>query len=98
MKKILLFLSVLVFLVTGCGKYDEKDIVKELNKKIKKGYMLSGELSVVNNDDIYNYEVEVSFKAPNYYKVILTNLSNNHTQVILKNDDGKIYNVEVILN
>ena len=86
-----------MFLVTGCGKYDEKDIVKELNKKIKKGYMLSGELSVVNNDDIYNYEVEVSFKAPNYYKVILTNLSNNHTQVILKNDDG-VYILTPALN
>ena len=97
MKKILLFLSVLMLLVTGCGKYDEKDIVKELGKKIKKGYMLSGELSIVNNDDVYTYEVEVSFKSPNYYKVVLTNLNNNHTQVILKNDEG-VYILTPALN
>ena len=97
MKKILLFLSVLVLFVTGCGKYSEKDIIKELNKKIKDGYMLSGELAITNNDDIYNYEVEVSFKKDNYYKVVLTNLSNNHTQIILKNNDG-VYILTPALN
>ena len=88
MKKILLFLSILVLFLTGCRSYTDKDIIKELSKKIKDSYMLSGELAITNNDDIYNYEVEVSYKKDNYYKVVLTNLSNNHTQVILKNDEG----------
>ena len=70
MKKILLFLIILVLFLTGCGKYTDKDIIKELNKKIKDGYMLSGELAITNNDDIYNYEVEVSYKKDNYYKVV----------------------------
>ena len=97
MKKILLFLIILVLFLTGCGKYTDKDIIKELNKKIKDGYMLSGELAITNNDDIYNYEVEVSYKKDNYYKVVLTNLSNNHTQVILKNDEG-VYILTPALN
>ena len=90
-------MSILVLVLTGCGKYTDKDIVKELNKKIKDGYMLSGELAITNNDDIYNYEVEVSYKKDNYYKVVLTNLSNNHTQVILKNDEG-VYILTPALN
>ena len=37
----------MMFFLTGCGEYSEKDIVKELNKKISAndGYMLEGNLS-----------------------------------------------------
>lgn len=77
-----------MLLVTGCGKVSEKDIIKEIKDKITKSYLLSGDLSILNNDDVYNYEVNVSYKKDKYYKVVLTNTSNNYTQVILKNDDG----------
>lgn len=83
--------------ITGCGKYSEKDIVDELSKKIKDSYRLTGELVISNNDDLYNYEVDVSYKKDKYYKVSLTNTSNNHTQVILKNDDG-VYILTPALN
>lgn len=74
--------------ITGCGKYNKDDIIKEVSKKIKDSYRLVGELSISNNDDVYNYDVDVSYKKDNYYKVTLTNVSNDHTQVILKNEDG----------
>ena len=88
MKKIVILLGLFIFLLTGCGKYNEDDIVKEITKKTQDSYRLVGELSINNNDDIYNYDVEVSYKKDKYYKVCLTNVSNDHTQVILKNDDG----------
>lgn len=90
MKKILLVLMVVCLFLTGCGNYNQKNIIKELKKEFdkSKGYKLSGELSVNNNDEIYNYDVVVYFKKDNYYKVILTNVANEHTQVILKNKDG----------
>ena len=97
MKKIILFLSVFILFITGCGKYSEKDIVEELRKKIKDSYRLTGELVISNNDDLYNYEVDVSYKKDKYYKVSLTNTNNNHTQVILKNDDG-VYILTPALN
>ncbi len=80
----------LLVLCTGCGKYGKKDVVKDLNKKLKdiNGYKLEGDLEIVNNEDVYEYDVEVSYKKDNYYKVSLTNKSNDHTQVILKNEDG----------
>ena len=88
MKKIILFLSVFMLMITGCGKYSEKDIVKKISNNIKDGYKLNGELAISNNDELYNYNVEVSYKKDKYYKVSLTNTANDHTQIILKNDEG----------
>ena len=91
MKKIFLsILIVAVLLITGCGKYSEDDIVKDLEKKINKlsGYQLTGDLEIVNNDEVYNYKVETSYKKNDLYKVSLTNTANNYEQVILKNTDG----------
>ena len=79
-----------VFFLCGCGKIDDKDVVKELEKNItnKVGYKLEGTLEILNNDEVYVYDISVGHKKDDYYKVVLTNQSNNHSQVILKNDDG----------
>ncbi|MBQ6323215.1 MAG: outer membrane lipoprotein carrier protein LolA [Bacilli bacterium] len=98
MKKIIIVL-VFCFLLTGCAKYNQKSIVKELDKKINKssGYKVRGNLSVNNNDEIYNYDVSVDYKKDNLYKVTLTNTANEHTQIILKNKDG-VYVLTPALN
>lgn len=90
MKKLLLLFFFSIFLFAGCGKYGEKDAINDFSKKIDdaKSYYIDGTLEIVNNDNVYNYDVEVAYKEKNYYRVSLTNTSNNHTQVILKNDDG----------
>ena len=89
MKRIVLLL-VLCILLTGCGKLSEKDVIKSIRKEFDKssGYKLEGELIVTNNDEVYNYNVEVLYKKKDYYKVIFNNTSNDHTQIILKNKDG----------
>lgn len=91
MKKIFLFILIgIVILSAGCGKYSESDIINDLDKKINKlsGYKLDGDLEIVNNDEVYKYKVESSYKKDDLYKVSLTNTSNNYEQVILKNTDG----------
>ena len=91
MKKISLGLLILLFfLITGCGKETDNDILAKVNKKVDntKGYVLTGNLEILNNDDIYNYEVESAYMEGDFYKITLTNTSNNHEQIILKNDDG----------
>lgn len=100
MKKFIpLVLLIVSIILTGCGKYSQKDVVKDLKKKMDKTstYQLEGDLEIVNNDDIYNYKVEVSYKKDDYYKVSLTNTANNYEQIILKNDDG-VYIVTPALN
>ena len=89
MKKIIILMCC-VFLLCGCGKIDKKDVFKELEKNInnKIGYKLDGTLEILNNDEVYVYDISVGHKRDDYYKVVLTNQSNNHSQVILKNDDG----------
>lgn len=79
-----------LFLLGGCGKVSETDIVKDLTKKINNtdSYYIEGELEIVNNEDVYTYEVEVSYAKKDNYKVRLTNTVNNHEQIILRNSDG----------
>lgn len=90
MKKYLIFLTIISLCLVGCGSYGEKDIVKDFSKKINdtNGYYVNGELEIVNNEDSYLYDVEVAYQKENNFKVNLKNKTNNHEQVILKNNDG----------
>lgn len=88
-----------LLLVSGCGKNSETSVINDLEKKINKAsaYKVIGVLEIVNNDEVYTYDVEVSYKKNNNYRVSLTNQANNHTQVILKNSDG-VYVLTPALN
>lgn len=99
MKKVLLCLISLLFLLTGCKLNGQKDIVEEFEKKVNnsKAYYLKGILEIVNDENLYNYNVEVAYKKDDNYKVSLVNTSNNHEQIILKNEDG-VYVVTPALN
>ena len=89
MKKIIMLL-LFCLLVTGCGKETPKDVLKGFQKQLNDstGYKLNGNLSIQNNDEVYEYAIEVCYQKEDYYKVTLTNKANNHTQIILKNTDG----------
>ena len=93
-------LLVLTLLLTGCmGKKGESYVLEQLTKKIEKAdsYYIEGTMELTNNEDIYEYNVKVSYKKGDFYKVDLTNTSNNHEQVILRNNDG-VYVVTPSLN
>ena len=101
MKKI--FLAVLltglfVFTLTGCKKYNESNLKNDLNNDLKsiKSYHIKGDLEIYNGDNVYKYKVETS-KNKDKYRVSLINKSNNHEQIILKNDDG-VYVLTPALN
>ena len=93
-----LFLLILCLFMVGCGK-NKTSIKDDLIKKINnlKSYQLEGKLEVVNNDDVFNYNVGVNYKDKDYYRVSLKNNANNHEQIILRNDDG-VYVVTPSLN
>ena len=99
MKKYLfLILFVLCMFIIGCGKNNKSikdDLIKQINNL--KGYELKGKLEVINNDDVFNYDVGVSYKDKDYYRVSLKNIANNHEQIILRNDDG-VYVITPSLN
>ena len=89
-KKILFLLSLSLFVLSGCFKVSEKDILKEFDKKVSDSgsYYIEGTLDIVNNEDIYTYDVKVSYAKKDNYKVELVNTVNNHEQIILRNSDG----------
>ena len=100
MKKYLfLFLLVLCLFLVGCGKNSNRSVKEDLIKNVNdlKAYELNGKLEVVNNDDVFNYDVSVSYKDKDFYRVLLKNNANNHEQVILRNDDG-VYVITPSLN
>ena len=89
MKKISLILISCLLLV-GCGNYNSKDASKDLENKINnlKSYNLTGVLEITSNEDVYKYDVDVSYKKNDKFRVSLKNQTNNHQQIILKNEEG----------
>ncbi len=80
----------MMLLLTGCGKNSKDDVLKNFLKNVNdaNGYEIKGELDILNNDDVYHYDVNVSYKKKDNYKVSLRNTANNHEQIILKNSEG----------
>lgn len=85
-----LFIFVMCLLMIGCGKKDEKDVLKCIKKKTDNfnSYVVQGELNMYNGENKYTYNVEVNYKKDDLYKVSLINTVNNHEQIILRNEDG----------
>lgn len=100
MKKIFLLVAIIATLcLTGCGTLDDKEIKNNFIKDIEglKAYHMEGNLKLTNNDDNYEYEVEVNYQKDNNYKVTLINKANDYEQIILKNKEG-VYVITPSLN
>lgn len=99
MKKIFLCLIFTIFILTGCGKYGEKEALNEFKTLVDstKSYYLEGDMELINNEDVYSYTIKVSYKEGDYYRIELKNKINEHTQLILRNTEG-VYIVTPSLN
>lgn len=98
MKKILILLICSIFLC-GCNKFNIDDAVKKFEKIVNDttNYTMEGTMEIVNNEEIYTYDVEVDYMKGDFYKVRLLNKSNDHEQIILKNEEG-VYVITPSLN
>lgn len=100
MKKIFLLVAIVATLcLTGCGSLGDKEIRDNFIKDIEglKSYHMEGTLKLTNNDDNYEYDVEVSYQKDNNYKVSLINKASDYEQIILKNKEG-VYVITPSLN
>lgn len=92
MKKRLIFVTMLFacLLLSGCGKESAKSIINKLEDKLDKtdAYQVTGDLNIYSNEDEYAYQVTVSYQKDNQFRVLLKNKTNNHEQIILRNNDG----------
>ena len=100
MKKIFLMVALVATLcLTGCGSLKDSQIKNNFIKDVEglKAYYMEGTLKLTNNDDTYEYDVEVNYKKDNKYKVSLKNKANDYEQIILKNNEG-VYVITPSLN
>lgn len=84
--------------MVGCGKKDSKEIIEQFEHNIDKTqYILKGQMDIVSNEELYNYDVEVRHMKDDYYRASLINKDTKYEQIILKNKDG-VYVVTPSLN
>ena len=81
---------VLTAILSGCGSKDATSIVKDLDKVMSKmeSYQGRGTMTLYTGQQPLNYQVEVWYQKPNYYRISLTNEKRDITQIVLRNDEG----------
>lgn len=95
LKKIYIGIAVVVALVVGTlifFKFKDTSLDKTIEKvKAYDKYTLTCNMEMVENDELKNYLVNVSYfkeKKDEYYKVELYDKSLNQSQIIVKNTEG----------
>ena len=73
---------------------DSKGVIKKYKNILEKNsyYTMSGQMDIVSNEEMYNYDIKVLYLKPDYYRVSLINKQSNHEQIILKNKNGTFVN------
>jgi outer membrane lipoprotein-sorting protein len=76
--------------LAGCGKKDVEGVVKDLEQVAGKleSYEAVGSMLLHTGQQPLEYQVEVWYQKPHYYRIALTNVKKDITQIVLKNDDG----------
>ncbi len=79
-----------MFVVVGCSKKTQDDILTSLNDKVTemKGYKTHGVMTIYSGEKPQKYHVEVWHKKPEFYRVKLTNDANDQSQMIIRNKEG----------
>lgn len=89
-KILLVLLLLLTFTISGCGKKDVEDIVEDLEDTYNSldSYKAIGTMKIQTGENPQVYSVEVWYKTPHYYRIVLNNVNTKVTQIVLRNDDG----------
>ena len=62
----------------------------KMNEEITslKYYNLKGNMEIYTDEETFTYSIEVDYLKDNFYKVNMVNQTNNHEQIILRNNDA----------
>lgn len=91
---VLAIIMSVALVLAGCGKKDAASVVKDLNAvsdklESKQGaYQGSGTMTLYTGEQPQEYKVEVWYKNPSYYRISLSNVQKDVTQIVLRNDEG----------
>lgn len=78
------------WVAAGCGTKNADQVVKELDHVIGKldSYQGAGKMTLQTGQQAQDYNVEVWYQTPHYYRIALTNEAKDITQIVLRNDEG----------
>ncbi|MGD9678208.1 MAG: DUF4367 domain-containing protein [Vulcanibacillus sp.] len=98
-KYLLILLAMMLILMSGCGQKSSEDIIGDLEANLEtlKSYKAVGAMTIESGESPQEYNVEVWYKQPDYYRIALSNINTNVTQIILKNNEG-VFVLEPSLN
>ncbi|MFC5649648.1 DUF4367 domain-containing protein [Paenibacillus solisilvae] len=94
MRRRISFILVLLLCATavlaGCGTKDAESVVKDLDKVVNNmgSYHGKGKMTLHTGAQPVEYQVDVSYQKPQYYRIELTNAKKDITQIVLRNDEG----------
>ncbi|MNI12277.1 Sporulation protein YdcC [compost metagenome] len=93
MRRITWMLAIVICLtvvVAGCGKKDAGSVVKDLEHVVGKldSYQGEGRMVLQTGSQPQEYQVEVWYLNPNFYRISLTNEQKDITQIVLRNEEG----------
>ncbi|MFC6333866.1 DUF4367 domain-containing protein [Paenibacillus septentrionalis] len=76
--------------LSACGTKDAESVVKDLDKFLNsmEGYTGAGTMTLHNGQQPQVYQVEVAYQKPESYRIKLTNVDKDITQIVLRNDEG----------
>lgn len=91
---VLAIIMSVALVLAGCGKKDAASVVRDLNDvsdklESKQGaYQGAGTMTLYTGEQPQEYKVEVWYKNPSYYRISLSNVQKDVTQIVLRNDEG----------
>ena len=86
-----LALAAMTLVAAACGgAKDARDVVSDIEKMTGKleSYHAEGTMVLNTGRDPQKYGVVVSYQKPQYYRIALTNETDDVTQIVLRNDEG----------
>ncbi|MFD2670798.1 DUF4367 domain-containing protein [Marinicrinis sediminis] len=93
MRKITVLLALVIcasVFMAGCGSKSANDVVGDLQgiSEDLNSYYGAGVMTLNMGENPQRYGVEVSYQEPHYYRIALTNMEKDITQIVLRNDEG----------
>lgn len=88
--KLIALVVMLTLILAACGSVDEEEVVGDITTHLDtlESYKANVNLTLQTGEQPQEYDVEVWYKNPDFYRVSLTNHEREITQIILKNEDG----------
>lgn len=93
MRRIVWLITIMLgiaLVLAGCGQKNVEGVIEDLEEVVTdlKSYQAVGSMLLHTSQQPLEYSVEVWYQDPHYYRISLTNVNKDITQIVLRNDDG----------